>query len=238
MTILQKPVSSFEKDLSEKMGNKLVYLKTRQWLVALSLLTLNPSWATALTVSGIRVTVTAKSLDEARTQALREAHYLAFKQLQDDYFPDSHRSAPPQGTLEEMVEGFSINQEKQGTDNKTYTASLTFTFDEALAHQWFQGDTGLPSLRASVPSARQGDPLKVSISYVSHADWNRIKRALEAVPGGQSMRIVSLSCKKADVELPYGSDGVKLQKGLEAKGILLGFEQGKWVIPFEGGDKN
>ena len=214
-------------------------MKLRTWGgILLLCMFASPSGVMAIvTVGNVQVSATAASIAEAREQALDKGHQLAYQKLLEENFPESHRPTPPHDTLMDMVTNFSIDREKTSSDNKTYTASLTFKFDSERTHEWLQQETisaassSRPSLAPSVSTLRKGPPLKVTIFYGSHPEWRQIKRALEESPEGQSVKVIHLSSKTAHVELPYGGDGIQLQQRLKTRGITLVLREGVWTIP-------
>ena len=181
----------------------------------------------ALTVRNVTVSMRAKSLEEAREEAIERAHQLAFQKMRDDYFPDSiSKTTPPPEKLKEMVENFSIEKEKNGTDNKTYTASLSFEFNQEAAHKWFE-HTKSPKTASMVA---RGTPLKVKVSYTSLPQWQRIKHILQMFPEGHEMRLLSLTTHDAEIELPYARETTILQEKLKNEGLRLQPEQGYWTL--------
>lgn len=192
----------------------------------------------ALTVQDVRVVATADSLAAAREKALDEGHRLAYKKIVEEAYPESFRPTPPHDRLMDMVTTFSIDREKPSTDNKTYTASLTFQFDNERLHNWIQGETpSSPERSSSFSSPGKSTPLKIKVSYGSHDDWRHIKKTLEALPEGQSMKILSLSSRTADISLPYGGEGTQAQQRLKAQGLSLVPVERDWTLSLTDGHR-
>ncbi len=96
----------------------------------------------ALSVSDVRVSVTADSAAAAREKAIEKAHALAFEKLVKENFPDQVASLPSPDKLMNMVTNFSIDKEK--TSPKKYAASMTFQFDGGQVQSWLK-KTAIPS---------------------------------------------------------------------------------------------
>jgi hypothetical protein len=197
------------------------------WFLPLCLLLQNESLL-SLTVTDVKVSVTSDSAASAREKALADAHGLAFQQLLKEHFPESSPSLPPQDTLMNMVSDFSINKEK--TTPQSYTASLTFQFDEPQVQAWLhQAQPPSSSPMAFTPSPT-GDLLKITAAYDTLAQWHHIKKTLEGVDEVQKLRLISLSPTKAEMEVAYTGEKSQLQQRLRDKKLSLEPQGQGWEI--------
>lgn len=192
--------------------------------------------AQTITVRDVLVSVKADSAASAREQALDQAHSLAFQKLVDEHFPERADSLPSQDVLRDMVSDFSIDQEK--TTPQSYRASLTFQFDESQVINWVQQipytqPTSQSSHFLHQPYEESGF-LKIIATYATHSEWQHIRKALENFPGVQNLSIVTLSPKKASMEITYGGAIDKLEQGLLQKGILLSQQEDSWLASLKG----
>lgn len=197
---------------------------------------IQPAKAQTITVEDVKVSVTADSAASARDQALDQAHQLAFQKLVKENFPESTLSLPSEDTMRDMVRDFSINREK--TTPTSYTASLTFQFDEPRVLTWAQQSQHRQQASASLPIAPQlyekSEPLKILATYGTHSEWQYIKKTLENLPGVQNLSIFTLSPKNASMRINYIGLIDKLQKGLMEKGIILSQQDEEWVASLNG----
>lgn len=188
--------------------------------------------AQPLTVRDVKVSVTADSAATAREQALAKAHQLAFQKLVNENFPERANSVPSQDVLRGMVSDFSIDREK--TTPTSYTASLTFQFDDTLVRTWAQTLQQGPQtavLQSNTPLSPQvRDPLIVMASYRTYGEWQYIRKTLEDFPGVRQVAVMSLSPKNANVELIYDGAKDKLIQGLMQNGLHLSQQEQGWVI--------
>lgn len=189
--------------------------------------------AYTITIEDVRVSVTAESAAFAREQALDEAHQLAFQRLSAEYFPQNTLPLPSQDGLRDMVKDFSINREK--TTPTSYTASLTFQFDEPQVLSWIQhAQQGSTSLPFAYQPYEENKFLKLVATYANYSEWHHIRMVLESLIGIQSFSIVSLSPQEAHLEITYGGALDKLKQGLLQKGILLSQQSDGWSISSTG----
>lgn len=196
----------------------------------ITFLLLQVAQALAITITDVKVSVTSDSAATAREKALEKAHGLAFQKLLKEHFPESSRPLPPQTLLMNMVTNFSIDREK--TTPQSYTASLTFQFDEAQVRNWLQQDTSPKdkSQPSSDPFKKDKPPLKIAISYATFPEWQQIKKSLEHLPGVQKINVVTLSSKKAEVEVTYGGDITQLQHHLRQQELTLIPQGQEWTL--------
>lgn len=205
------------------------------WILALSLL-LPPAHAQVMTITGVKVSVTADSAAKAREQALEQAHTQAFQKLLNENFPEKTGPLPSPETLMDMVKNFSIDREKATSTG--YTASLTFQFYGPKVAAWIsQGQSQVSSQNNQnnqnnlVPQQASAEVriLKITASYESLSEWQRLKKVLQDFPGGQ-LNVISLSSNTSLMELVYGGEVEKLQQYLLKQGVLLSPQEGSWII--------
>lgn len=199
------------------------------WIIAVFFL-IQTAQAQIITVGEVKVSVKAESPASAREQALDQAHQLAFQKLMTENFPEKAFSLPSQDILRDMVNDFSIDREK--TTPTSYTASMTFQFDELQVTKWiqqFQQDQSEISPLYSQDSERI-QPLKIRAFYETHLDWQHIKKALEKGAHIQDFVVFALSPKSADLEIMYSGSIDQLKKELLQKDIFLSQKDEGWVI--------
>lgn len=197
------------------------------WILAFCLL-ISPVQARVMTVTGVKISVTADSSAKAREQALEQAHTQAFQKLLDENFPEKIGPLPSAETLMNMVQNFSIDREK--ATPKGYTASFTFQFDGPKVEAWVtQGQSQAIPLSPQ-KSLGGGQALKITASYASLSEWQRLKKILQDFPGAQHLNVGSFSSNAANVEFTYGGDVEKLQQHLLSQGFLLSPQEGTWII--------
>ena len=185
--------------------------------------------AEVVTVTDVKVSVTADSPAAAREQALDRAHSLAFQKLLIENFPEKSGVLPSQDDLINMVEDFSIDREK--TTPRSYTASLTFQFDKSQLQAWLQ--QGQPSSSRSSVSQQpytEGKLFKMTATYTTLSQWQQIKKAVESSPEVQKMTVFSFSPQNAYMEVVYSGDMVKLQQHLLRQELTLSSQGDVWVI--------
>lgn len=188
-----------------------------------------PSLTFAITVSQVQVSVTADSAAVAREQALEEAHSLAFKKLLQENFPEVPLKLPPQDTLLNIVQGFSIDQEK--TTPKSYRASLTFQFDEAQVQRWIEeGESGPSHTLTEQTSFGDFQTFPIKASYTGLSQWNHIKDVLSQAPGVKNLTVESLAPQEAILTFSYGKDLQTLRQYLLHKGFLLSPDENGWML--------
>jgi len=198
----------------------------RLWFLGVILL-FQETLALALTVTDVKVSVTANSAAAARDQALTKAHTLAFQKLLKEYFPESSSLSPPEDTLVDMVTNFSIDREK--TTPQSYAASLTFHFDESHVREWIQQDLA-SSPSSAIPLKTEEAIIKATADYATFADWQHIKKTLEYSSGVEKVKTVSLSPQSADIEIAYRGDIPALQRNLGEEGLILTSQGQDWKI--------
>lgn len=198
------------------------------WYTMLAVVLVHTTHALPLTVEHVKVTVTAESAAAAREKALDKAHHLAFLQLIQESYPDHTGSPPPTDTLREMVIDFSIDREK--TTPTSYTASLTFQFDEPKVVNWLERGTH----KSSASFAQKSESLKVTASYQTHGEWQHIKSTLENFPDIQSLTIFTLSLKNASIGITHRGSIDQLKQELLRQNIHLTQQEGEWVISADG----
>lgn len=199
------------------------------WIVVAFFL-IGTAKAQTITISDVKVSVKGDSAAAAREEALEQAHQVAFKKLMNETLPEGNIPLPSQDVLKDMVSDFSIDREK--STPTSYTASMTFQFDELQVTRWVEGlQQGRPdsSPFPERPSEERG-PLKVTASYATYGDWQHIKKALEDFPGVQHFSIFALSPKNANLEIVYRGPIDQLERGLLQKGILLSQQGEGWVV--------
>ena len=186
--------------------------------------------AQALTVTGIQVSATADSSATARDKVLDQAHDLAFEKLMDQNFPNVPVSLPPHDKIVDMVSNFSIDREKATA--KSYTASLTFQFDNAQVQDWVLQTNRSPEQASNVGLANSGKNtnFKINVSYNSLEEWQQIKKEIEEAFGVQKVTILSLSSQSAVLEVKYAEDIQKLQKYFNDKGWILTSQEEGWNL--------
>jgi hypothetical protein len=185
--------------------------------------------AQTLTVGHVKVSVEADSAASAQTQALDHAPQLAFQKLMEENFPESVGSLPPPAVLQDMVSDFSVDREK--TTPKSYTAILTFQFNEPLVLSWLQRrEQGTTSSPFSRPAYEESDSLNVTATYATHGEWQHIRKTLENFPDVQTLSVFTLSPKNASMKITYRGSIDKLKQGFLQKGILLAQQDDGWVI--------
>lgn len=143
------------------------------WILTLCLL-IAPAQAHVMTVTGVKVSVTANSSAVAREQALEQAHTQAFQKLLDENFPEKIGPLPSSETLMNMVQNFSIDREK--ATPKGYTASFTFQFDGPKVEAWVNQGQSQDVPFASQKSLEGRRTLKITASYESLSEWQHLKR--------------------------------------------------------------
>lgn len=206
---------------------KYLWLLTALWLF-------QETKVTALTIADVRVSITSDSAAAAREEALRKAHEVAFQKLVKEYFPESSCPCPcpppPQDALENMVTTFSIDKEK--TSPKGYTAALTFQFDESQVQTWLQQTKSSVDLTkfSSQPFKKEGIILKATVAFNSFSQWQHIKKILETSQGIQKVKINTLSCKNAAIDLTYGGDIAHLQDHLSQHKLFLTPQGEEWEL--------
>jgi hypothetical protein len=126
-----------------------------------------------------------------------------------------------------MVIDFSIDREK--TTPTSYTAVLTFQFNEPSVLTWLQRGQQRPS---SIPFVREtgGLSLNITASYTTHTEWQHIKKTLENFPGVKTLSIFTLSPKNASMKITYRGPIDKLQQGLLQNDILLTAQEDGWMV--------
>lgn len=204
----------------------------KYFLVVCAFFLMEEAKAQTIGVGNVKVSVKADSAASAREQALNQAHKLAFQKLVSENFPESASPLPSEDILKDMVSGFSIDREK--TTSTSYTASLTFEFDEPQLLGWIQqgprGQQAPSHLPFGDQSPRECGPLILTASYQTHGEWQHIRKTLENSPGVQNLSISSLSAKNASMRLIYGGNLDKLQQVLLQKGVLLSQQGDDWVV--------
>ncbi len=180
--------------------------------------------AMAITVPSVRVSVTADSAAAAREKALTEAHVLAFEKLMKEKYPEESSTLPPQETLMNMVTTFSIDREK--TTPNSYTALMTFHFNEPKVQEWREQRPSFSAQDGSV--RRENSSLKITATYTTQQEWQTIKKTLQDKV--IKVRVMSLSPKKANLEITYGGDVLQLQQHLQQKGLDLTLQGQEWKI--------
>lgn len=210
-------------------------MKMKYLLAFLACFIIHSANAQTITVEGVKVSVTGDSAAAAREQALDQAHHLAFQKVLSENFPEKQVSSPSEETLRGMVRDFSINREK--TTPTSYTASLTFQFDEPQVRNWVaQVQNGHPDPQepSSSPFLQQpkeeSKPLLIAASYGTHSEWQHIRKTLETFPGVQKLSIFTLSPKSAKMEITYRGSIDKLVQGLLQQGFRLVQQNGEWVL--------
>lgn len=197
------------------------------WILTLCLL-IAPAQAHVMTVTGVKVSVTADSSAVAREQALEQAHAQAFQKLLDENFSEKTGPLPSSETLMNMVQNFSIDREK--ATPKGYTASFTFQFDGPKVEAWVNQGQSQDAPLAPQKSLGGGRALKIIASYESLSEWQRLKKALQDFPGVQNLNVGSFSSNMANVEFTYGGEVEKLQQHLLSQGFLLSPQEETWII--------
>jgi len=188
--------------------------------------------AQTLTVRDVKISVKAESAASAREQALDQAHRLAFQKLLQENFPEHPFPVPPHEVLNTMVNDFSIEREK--STPTSYTASLTFQFDEPQVMAWIQqpqqnGEKKLAGRGESQPAGK-GTPIKILASYNTHREWLYLKKTLEKCVGVRNFSIFSLSPKNAKFEIYYHGALDQLEQALLQKNILLSQQKEYWMV--------
>jgi len=185
--------------------------------------------ANTITVTGVKVSVTAESAAAARERALDQAHDLAFGRILSENFPEVAASLPPHETIVNMVKDFSIDREK--TTPKGYSASLTFQFDGPQVESWIQKGPAQNSTASETTSSQaEGNSLKIVASYAAFPEWLHIKRTLESAPGIENVTISSLTPQKATVQTTFRGQVEKLRQHLSQQGLLLSPQEEGWLI--------
>ncbi len=196
------------------------------WFLVISLF-FQDTLATALTVTDVKVSVTADSAAAARDQALTKAHALAFQKLVKENFPDNSPPSPPEDLLIDMVTNFSIDREK--TTPQSYAASLTFHFDDSHVQDWLRQDFA-SSESSTAPFKKEENRIKITADYSTFADWKHIKKTLERLPGVEKVNIISLSPQSADLEIAYRGEMPDLQHHLNQEDLTLVPQGQAWQI--------
>lgn len=193
------------------------------WTLA-AFLFLEKAQAQVITVSDVKVSVTAASSAIAREQALDQAHEIAFHKLLSENFSEKPNTYLSHDKIMNMVTNFSIDREK--STDKTYTASLTFQFDASLIQNWLQPQEILPAKKA-VGAA----PLvKLTASYKTLPQWQHIKKTLESFSSIQKLDVQAFSSQNATLNITCNHDIEKLQHQLLAHGLILSLLGEGWVI--------
>ena len=188
-----------------------------------------PVQAHTLTVSHVKVSVKADSAASAQAQALDQAHQLAFQKLVAEHFPDHAGPLPSKEVLQDMVTDFSIDREK--TTPLSYTASLTFQFNEPSVLAWLhRGQQATRSSPLSYQSYNNKDVLNMTVSYATHEEWQQSRKTLETFPGVQTFSILALTAKNARIKLSYRGSMDQLKQGLLQKGLLLTQQDDEWKV--------
>ena len=181
--------------------------------------------ANAIIVPSVKVSITADSVAAAREQALEEAHRLAFLKLMKENYPEAPSALAPQETLMNMVTTFSIDKEK--TTPNSYTALMTFHFDDAQVQEWLERTPSLSAQTGPSPT-KETLPLKIAATYTTQQEWLLIKKTLET--NSFKLNVITLSPQKATLELLYGGDVFQLQHLLQEQNLDL-IPQGEgWEI--------
>lgn len=197
------------------------------WVLVLGILVFTSAAnAQIMTVTNVKVSITADSAAAAREQALDKAHDLAFQKLLQESFPEKSGSALSHNDIINMVVDFSIDREK--TSPMSYTASLTFQFDGSKVQAWTQQ----PGQQATdrVPSVDPRKTLKVTAFYKSLSEWHHIQKTLEKLPGIQKVTLLAISSQQADMNLIYGGDIEKLKPYFLQQDLVLSPEQEGWIL--------
>ena len=205
------------------------------WIVVAFFL-MQEARAQTITVRDVKVSVKADSAASAREQALGQAHQLAFQKLLYENFPERAGPLPSPDVLGNMVSDFSIDREK--ATPMSYTASLTFQFDEPQVITWVQQIQTTPQDPQSLPFPNplygSNVPLKITATYATHSEWRHLKTTLENFPGVQNLSLSSLSPKNANLEIIYRGSTDQLAQDLLQKGILLSQQEGGWIMTSTG----
>lgn len=192
--------------------------------------------AQTIIVGNVKVSVKADSAASAREQALDQAHQIAFQKLLNEHFPERASALPSPEVLGNMVSDFSIDREK--ATPTSYTASLTFQFDEPQVIAWVQQIQHISQDPHSLPlpnhSYESSKPLKIIATYATHSEWQFIRKTLENFPGVQNLSLSTLSPKNANLEIIYRGSTDQLEQNLLQKGILLSQQEGNWIVTSNG----
>lgn len=201
------------------------------WIV-FALFLMQVAKAQTMTVGDVKVSVRADSAASAREQALDQAHQLAFQKLLNQNFPERVIPLPSQELLRDMVSDFSIDREK--TTPTSYTAALTFQFDESQVRAWVQQLQHGQTDASSAPFLQRAyETLKLTASYTSHSDWQYIKKTLENFPGVQTFFVSTLSPQNANLEIIYNGSPDQLRENLQQKGIVLSQQINGWNVSLD-----
>lgn len=181
--------------------------------------------ANAITVPAVKVSITADSVATAREKALEEAHRLAFVKLMKENYPEASSALAPQETLMNMITTFSIDKEK--TTPNSYTALMTFHFDDAKVQEWLEHT---PSFNAQAKPSHTKEifPLKIAATYTTQQEWILIKKALETK--AIKLNVITLSPQNATLELLYEGDVFQLQHLLQEQNLDLIPQGEEWKI--------
>lgn len=196
------------------------------WILG-SLLFMESAHAQVLTVTNIKVSVTADSSATAREEALDKAHDLAFQKLVSENFPEKSGALPTHQDIINMVTDFSIEREKTTPTN--YTASLTFQFDASKVQTWAQRDAQHVNAPLS-PSLDAGKPLKITAFYTTLSDWNNIKNTLENSSGVQKITLHTFSSQQADMDVTFSGNIETLKAQLVQRGWSLSPQEQGWRL--------
>ncbi|HUX79914.1 MAG TPA: hypothetical protein VMW10_09260 [Alphaproteobacteria bacterium] len=194
--------------------------------VFLGLLLVDNARAEVMTVTNVKVSVTADSAATAREKALDRAHDLAFQKLLDESFLENSGSLPPHDAVMNMVSDFSIDREK--TTPTSYAASLTFQFDSPQVQAWLQQQSNVTPLSPQTSGKEKLFIMKAS--YTTLSEWQNIKKALETFPEVKKVTVLAFSPRDANVEITYGGSIEKLQQNLLQKGYLFSPDEKGWTI--------
>jgi hypothetical protein len=190
------------------------------------------------TVTDVAADVTADSAAHARDQALTQAEHTALTQICDRFgAPQAKAARLDDNALAALVQSFEVQSERVSAVR--YIGAYTIHFrptalrralglDEAAdpnaAEGVIQGLTGHAT--GSSPSALPAingpaEHLQITVPIGSLADWNQIKRKLDAVPAVADTHVLALARQFVSIELVFRGEVTDLQLQLAQQGMAL-----------------
>lgn len=175
---------------------------------------------------------------DPRQQAILEAHREAFQCMSVYLTKEKASKLPPDNMLFDMVDSFSVEQEKVNV--RSYRGEFSFVFKpEALGRAFAvspekfrgKGQEQRVSKDAFDPTS-QALPLILSVHLKRFSDWIELQNTLDKCGPSlvRSKKILSLSQDHGVVELALEGELTTLQGRLALCGFSVVQQPGKWEI--------
>lgn len=187
--------------------------------------------AETLTVPNVRVSVTGVSAAAARDQAIADGHRIAFQRALKQVDTEG-KPIPPLPTDDEimaMTKGFSVDKEKN--TSTTYTALLSFQFDDGRLLRWVQN----PPKQKADPTTQMADAtlqiepntsgaqtvVTFDVPLTALDDLVVLENKLRSIPLVTDYKLDSFSRTMATIDLSFVGDMNQLQAALAQKAWTL-----------------